>query len=175
MERWKPIPGYDGTYEVSNLGNIRSLDRIDARGSWRSGVVLKPGINPGGRRIVCLHKDGVQRTFKVQRLVLLAFVGPPPAGADSCHNDGDVTNNTLDNLRWDTRSENIRDQVRHGTHLQARKTHCIRGHAYDEANTYELATKTGGKERYCRTCRTALAQARYKRRRERQAAAAASR
>jgi hypothetical protein len=55
-----------------------------------------------------------QRHFHVHRLVLLAFVGPAPEGMECCHNDGNKANNALSNLRWDTRSANMKDRTRHG-------------------------------------------------------------
>jgi hypothetical protein len=54
------------------------------------------------------------RNYYTHRLVLLAFVGPCPEGLEGCHNDGDPSNNRLDNLRWDTRESNMADQIKHG-------------------------------------------------------------
>jgi hypothetical protein len=89
----------------------------------------------------------------VHHLVLEAFVGPRPAGRQAAHGDGDKANNVVTNLRWATRKENEGDKVRHGTKVfgartaQGRKTHCARGHRFDEGNTRR--TKRG---RVCRTC-----------------------
>ena len=141
--RWAPIPGFDG-YEASDEGFIRS-----ARG------VLNPWLSHGYAQ-VSLRRDG--RTYKrsVHRLVLLAFVGGGE-GLDSCHRDGDKSNNRLTNLYWGTRSENIRDQVRHGRHNNGRKTHCPQGHPYSEENTYVLR----GGRRQCRACTSAQGAAAY--------------
>lgn len=62
-----------------------------------------------------LSEDGIRTTVAVHRLVLEAFVGPCPEGMEACHNDGDTTNNRLDNLRWDTRKGNHADRKKHGT------------------------------------------------------------
>lgn len=95
-----------------------------------------------------LHRDGRGRTEKVHRLIAIAFLGQPEARQEVRHLDGDPSNNRVDNLKWGTRSENIRDSVRHGTHVWANKTHCPQGHAYDAPNTY--IRSNGG--RMCREC-----------------------
>lgn len=150
QEEWLEIRGYEGFYEVSNQGRVRSVDRIDSRGWQRRGRVLRLWLNACGYRSVNLCKGGNQRTRMVHQLVLEAFVGPRPEGWDSCHNDGDLANNSLANLRYDTKSGNMRDKVRHGTDQNATKTHCGRGHEFTAENTYLHDGR-----RTCRTCRRA--------------------
>jgi hypothetical protein len=105
-EVWLPVPGFEGFYEVSNLGQVRNAE---------TGLLLKPGLNRGYKH-VCLCRDGKGSTKYIQRLVLLAFCGEPHCpDADACHNDGDKTNNCLTNLRWGTRADNCADKARHGT------------------------------------------------------------
>lgn len=153
-EVWKDIPGWVGFYQVSDLGRVKSLARtID---SGRPGVtidlrerILRASVAGHGYLVVVLTRRNDRTTIPVYRLVLAAFVGPCPDGMEGCHNDGDKTNNTPANLRWDTRSENIRDTVRHGNHQMASKTHCAKGHPFAGDNLYE----SGGR-RYCRTCRS---------------------
>ena len=77
-------------------------------------------------------------------------------------NDSTVLAHLVDNLRWDTRSANVLDQVRHGTHVQARKTHCPRNHPYDEQNTY----RNNQGRRECRACHREAQAARRARRRQ---------
>lgn len=120
QERWLPVVGFDGLYEVSDLGRVRSLARVvPHRSSGR--LTLPERVMAGSRRatrkyqMVNLWKDGRQHAKYVHALVLEAFVGPRPPGYDACHYDGCVTNNRLDNLRWDTRSANMIDAMRHGT------------------------------------------------------------
>lgn len=150
-ERWLPVSGYEGSYEVSDLGRVRSLDRITDRGrKWRGRVMSPAPMRSNGYLIVSLWRDGSQRTTLVHRLVLSAFVGPAPDGAEGLHGDGDPENNKLTNLSWGTHSENEMDKVRHGTHPHARKTHCPQGHPYDDENTYVYP---GRAHRGCRTCR----------------------
>lgn len=118
-ERWRPVPGYEGSYEVSDAGRVRSLDRVVMRSDGRrrrfEGRLLSPGVLRSGHLVVGLHRRGAQETMCVHRLVLLAFVGPPAPGRIACHNDGDASNNALSNLRWDTHKNNTADMRRHDT------------------------------------------------------------
>lgn len=157
-ERWLPVPTYEGKYEVSDLGRVRSLSRVTSHGRRRRGLVLRPIPRTTGYLQVDLWHDNTQRAFVIHRLVLWAFVGPAPAGLEALHGDGDPTNNALTNLRWGTRSENSLDQVAHGTHASTSKTHCPAEHPYDEANTY-VYPRSGA--RACRTCRRANSSKNY--------------
>lgn len=148
-EEWKPIPKWVGIYEASSLGRIRSVARRDSRGRNLQGKLIAPRALPHGYLQVDLHTAGARTTQYVHRLVLETFRGPSPQeDMEVCHNDGDPSNNRVWNLRYDTRSENRLDMVRHGTHNNASKTHCPRGHPYDSGNTY--MHPNGG--RVCRQC-----------------------
>ena len=153
-ERWLPVVGYEGYYEVSDLGNVRSLPRtIRISDGFRRlrGRVLRPGINPKtGRRVVVLRGGGPRQTHTIYPLVLEAFVGPRPPGMEACHNNGDHTDDRLINLRWGTSSANTYDSVRHGTHNNARKTHCKRGHLLAEPNLVLSVLAEG--RRSCLAC-----------------------
>lgn len=157
-EEWRPVVGYEGNYEVSNFGGVRTVDHyvrsyVPNRGL--SGQRMIRGrrrvwsYDRIGRPIVSLSRNNEKCTKQVCRLVIEAFVGPCPRGMECCHNDGDPTNNHVSNLRWDTRSNNIYDAVRHGTHQMSSKTHCKRGHEFTPENTY---IQSGG-GRVCRECR----------------------
>lgn len=111
MERWLPVRGYEGVYEVSDLGRVRSVNRVDTYGRRRRGKVLKPA---GQYPMVVLSCGGETTTRTVHSMVLEAFVGPCPAGMEGCHEDGDPWNCVLSNLRWDTRKANAADMLRHG-------------------------------------------------------------
>lgn len=131
-ELWAPIPGFEGSYEVSTCGRVRSLDRIVIR---RDGVaqpckgrILRPGTEKSGYQYVALREVGGGGTRRVHDLVLRAFKGPPPPNTEGCHNDGTPANNHPRNLRWDTRSANRYDSVRHGTDRQTRKRCCPLDH-----------------------------------------------
>jgi hypothetical protein len=110
QEEWRPAVGYDGRYEVSNLGRIRST-----RGLFGSRTLN--GSTKGNRYWrVTLTKDGRQRTPAIHTLVLTAFAGPRPPGMQGCHDDDNPANNRLTNLYWGTSSQNNRDKVRNGGH-----------------------------------------------------------
>ena len=120
QEVWKDIPGYEGRYQASTEGRIRSVShrvRLVAHGKETTrlmqGRVLRPGryCKSGHVSVVLGHGAGGS---PVHRLVALTFLGPAPDGCEVCHNDGDPTNNALSNLRYDTRSENIKDVLRQG-------------------------------------------------------------
>jgi len=104
QEIWKPIPGHEGQYEVSNHGRVRSFRQSV------NGKIRKPTPSVDGHLYITLGR-GVNTT--VHALVLLTFIGPRPTGKECCHNDGNPSNNCLSNLRWDTHKENARDIFRH--------------------------------------------------------------
>ena len=103
-ETWKPVPGYEMKYHVSDLGRVRSLPRWDGRRNM-SGKVLSPGGSKSGHETVALGK-GNSKT--VHSLVLLAFIGPRPEGADILHGNHVPWDNRLCNIRYGTRSENLK-------------------------------------------------------------------
>lgn len=151
-ERWLPVPTWEGVYEVSDLGRVRSVDRVirfkDGRQRVYRGRILKPNRLPTGHLALKLSVRPRREMAQIHALVMLAFVGPRPDGMEVCHNNGDPADNRLANLRYDTRSANLRDCVRHGNHHGARKTHCKWGHEFDERNTGR--NSRGG--RACRAC-----------------------
>ena len=142
-EIWKPVPGYEHNYEVSNHGDVRSRPR-----KATAGGVLNPTVGKAGYLWIHLYSDGRRITRAVHQVVAAAFLGPRPMGQEVRHLDGDKQNCALSNLAYGTRSENGRDKRRHGTDRNVSKTHCPQGHPYDEANTY--VNPAGG--RRCRTC-----------------------
>jgi len=136
QERWLPVVGYEDGYEVSSAGNVRSVTRLDSRGTRHVGRVLSPGRVPSGHLTVGLYSDGVARSLRVHTLVLRAFVGTRPDGMEACHWNDEPSDNRIENLRWGTRSENLLDSVRNGKHHLSRRTHCRQGHEYTDQNTY---------------------------------------
>jgi hypothetical protein len=120
-ERWMPVAGREGLYEVSSRGRVRSVDRVVlAAASTRrpahlrryKGQFLTPGRNTKqGHLSVAIGKG---RSRQVHALVLEAFVGPRPLGSECLHNNGDAGDNRLCNLRYGTRAENNRDISKHG-------------------------------------------------------------
>lgn len=124
MENWKAVPGFEGLYEVSDKGRVRSLDRTIQKCVSRNGRVaqlrlrgrvLSPGCDTHGYLFVGLCSDGGRRSVLVHCLVLDAFVGPKRSGQECRHLGGNRTNNALSNLAWGTALENSLDKKRHGT------------------------------------------------------------
>lgn len=147
-EEWRPVVGYEGLYEVSTTGRVRNVGSGRGR---RPGVLLTAWVSKQGYPSYKLYRGGHGVTFKASVLVALAHIGPRPKDYDICHNNGDKSDNRVENLRFDTRSENTLDVVRHGQHHLASKTHCKRGHALNEENVY-LNTGGGYTSRQCRKC-----------------------
>ena len=110
-EEWVPIVDYEGIYEISNFGGVRSAIK---RGNVYKGRILKPKIINGGYHVVELRKNKKSHSFLVHRLVLKAFVGVCPDGKQINHKDGNKTNNNLENLEYVTASENVLHAFRIG-------------------------------------------------------------
>lgn len=154
-EEWRPAYGWEGLYEVSNLGRVRSLERVVAyirRGkpceAKRRSKVLRPRPTKQGYIMVALYRDLDRQDVAVHRLVAEAFHGPRPEGMAICHGNDIKTDNRPENLRFDTWSENQLDRVRNGIHPNANKTHCVNGHEFTPENTYVHR----GRSRHCRSC-----------------------
>lgn len=110
-EKWKDISGYERLYEVSNLGRVRSKDRIVFGGRINRlapGCELNPRRNSCGYLRVQLCKYGIKKWFFVHRLVAEAFVSNPEDLPQVNHRDEDKKNNRADNLEWVTASDNCR-------------------------------------------------------------------
>ena len=132
---WRPVVGFEGSYEVSDTGLVRGVDRIDAAGRrWRGRVFSTLGCDKDGYIQQTLCRGTIRRSAKTHILVLEAFVGPRPEGAVARHLDGDHKNNSAGNLVWGSSSENGLDRVAHGVHNETRKTHCRRGHTLAPPN-----------------------------------------
>lgn len=118
MEQWKDIPGYEGLYEASNLGRVRTVygkttsnARYEKR-VWKKQLILKPkyerrksGSNRDGR--VCLWKDSADKTVLVSRLIAMTWCDGYEEGMTVNHKDGNPLNNAANNLEWISLSENI--------------------------------------------------------------------
>ena len=118
-EEWRAIPGYEGLYEASSMGRVRSLDKVVPHLRYGAytirGKTLKLStLNKYGHLRVGIYSEGRQRVRLVHHLVLETFVGPRPEGACCRHLDGDPGNNRPENLKWGTMQENSDDRVRHG-------------------------------------------------------------
>ncbi len=124
IEAWRPVVGFEGYYQVSNLGRVRSLERKSQVSlGWRMfpAKVLKPIVARTGYLVVNLCVNGAKRQKFVHSMVLDAFVGPSPLGNQACHKNGIRSDANLENLRWDTVRGNHADKKVHGTHLFGEK------------------------------------------------------
>jgi len=119
-EQWLAIPGYEGFYEVSNLGRVRSMDRavghpINGKISLKGKVLIQSLSSDGLYFVVSLCKEGQQKTYAVHKLVASTWLGPRPTGTEICHGPAGQKNNAVSNLRYGTRSENQLDCRRDNT------------------------------------------------------------
>jgi hypothetical protein len=150
-ERWRPVIGYEGLYQVSDQGRVWSEPRWSGgkrQGErYREGRILQPLFASHGYPKYGLSRDGEMRQHMAHTLVLTAFVGPAPPGMECCHDDGDPANCALPNLRWDTHGNNLRDKVKHGTDHHASRTHCPNRHEYRPDNL-----TNGAPHRQCLAC-----------------------
>ena len=114
-EEWRDIPGYEGLYQASNKGRIRSVPRkqeIMWKGKhvvkYVNGKIIKQSDQKCGYMMVWLSKDGKEKAHTVHRLIGYAFLENPENLSDINHKDGNKKNNCVDNLEWCSRSDNIK-------------------------------------------------------------------
>jgi hypothetical protein len=118
-EEWRPVRGYEGLYEVSSLGRIKSLCRTTTRINGRplpikERILRQNGVGHMKYLAVALNDGKIQRSARVHCVVLNAFVGDRPAGKQARHLDGNRLNNSVHNLAWGTAEENMSDKWEHG-------------------------------------------------------------
>jgi hypothetical protein len=155
-ENWLPVPKLEGVYEISDQGRVASLPRLRVL----KRRIIKGSVEPRGYIQVALSSLGVITKWRVHVLVAAAFIGARPPGAVIRHLDSNPANNNVENLAYGTQAENIADVIRVGHHNHASKTHCLRGHPFDDENT-RIREYDGG--RLCRICRRAQARDSYAR------------
>lgn len=134
-ELWRAVPGWEGLYEASSSGRVRSVSRLvtfqNRRGTnvtrWLTGRVMRPSANRHGYLGLMLSSPGEAAAHReVQTLVCAAFHGPRPDGMQAAHNNGDPSDNRPSNLRWATPSQNAADKARHGTLCSGEKHYAAR-------------------------------------------------
>lgn len=112
IEKWKAIPCFQGLYEASNLGRIRSIDREVHRNGLTSkfikGKILSPNTQKNGYKVVSLSKQGKIQSFRVHRLVALAWIPNPDNLSEVNHLNEDKADNSVSNLSWVSHQENTR-------------------------------------------------------------------
>lgn len=152
-EQWKPVVGFEDTYEVSDFGRVRRS--ANGQGT-HVGRVVNPVPDSDGYLIYNFKTNGVQKHYKGHRLVLDAFRGPQPT-LFGLHADDDPANNALSNLRWGTRAENIADAKRNGRRSGVPyQSHCKRGHQMSGDNVGWREPSPGYRRRVCKACKRHL-------------------
>lgn len=129
-EEWLFIDWFPD-YEISNYGNIRSHKRNKIR-------LMNPSTNSKGYKVVILRRNNKKYNFWVSNLVLSNFKCSRPENLQCCHNDGNKTNNVITNLRWDTPSNNTKDQVKHGLHAGLKR--CGENHPLHKLDLRQIET-----------------------------------
>ena len=142
MEVWKDIPGYEGIYEASTYGNIRTVEgkithnkRCGTR-RWKSRVLKGRGNNPTTGKRVSLWKDGKCNDWLVARLIATTFLGTPPEGYTVNHKDGNRFNNNIDNLEWLSVADNIRHGFETGLYHSQKRISVTDGETYYDFQSY---------------------------------------
>lgn len=158
MEYWSAIPDWEGHYEVSSEGRVRSVDR-ELR--YENGLVRKyKGSelalikDKKGYHKVVLKAPGRKRQVKAHRLVAETFIPNPENHPFVLHRDDNKDNNSVSNLRWGTHLQNEADKRVNGGHHNSRKTHCINGHEFNELNTRYTISSLGSVHRECLICKS---------------------
>lgn len=156
MEIWKPVVGFEGLYEVSDQGRVRSLPRVtQVKNRWGNLVDRKfPGKvlsaanskNRSNRRFVGLSANKTQTVKLVAHLVAEAFLGNRPVGHQVCHNNGDATDDRAVNLRYDTPAGNMADCLAHGTRPKG-ETHGSARLTSDDVVKIRAAVAAGAKQK----------------------------
>lgn len=122
-EIWKPIPNYEGMYEASDMGRIRSVSRIVKRNGGTnktlSGRVLVTSTQGNGYKCVTLSQNGCVRTYRVHRLVAITFIPNPKGLPEVNHINENKADNSVSNLEWITHIGNIK----HGTQIERSHKH----------------------------------------------------
>jgi len=170
-EEWRPVTGYEGLYEVSDRGRVRSCGWVsqsrNRHGEIRRTIkptILKPMPHVSwGHLRVGLRKDGKRSRFMVHRLVALAFLPPAPANKPLVlHRDGNPANNHKSNLYWGDNKDNTQDAIAHGTlprgeqasqsKLTEDQVRAIRARRQSGATLRALANEYGVTHRAIRLC-----------------------
>lgn len=114
IEKWKNVFGYEGLYQVSDAGRVKSLTVKGSNRHHTKDIILKQTYDLDGYLQLGLHKDGKRCCAKVHRIVAVAFLKNKPSNLTVNHKDGVKTNNSVTNLEWCTNKENIHHAIKIG-------------------------------------------------------------
>ena len=123
MEEWRDIKGYEGYYQVSNFGRVKSLSRDVGSNRCKNESIMKTSLDKDGYEHLVLRKNGKQRHFRVNRLVAEAFLENPNNYPQVNHKDEDRTNNNVNNLEWCSAKYNVNYGSR--TEKASKKVICV--------------------------------------------------
>ena len=123
MEEWRDIKGYEGYYQISNFGRVKSLSRDVGSNRCKKETIMKTSLDKDGYENLVLRKNGKQRHFRVNRLVAEAFLENPNNYPQVNHKDEDKTNNNANNLEWCSVKYNVNYGSR--TEKASKKVICV--------------------------------------------------
>lgn len=154
-EKWKPITGFEGYYEVSNQGRVRSVPRTTIRSNGipmtvRGRVISQHPGNSFGHLKVVLQRNGKWTSHWVHRLVALEWCERAPGFDHVLHGPLGETENAASNLRWGTPVQNAADRKEFGAPYPGPRERCVAGHLMTEENTYRPPKRPN--DRHCREC-----------------------
>lgn len=148
-EIWRDVPGYDGHFEASSFGRVRSKDRIVVKKTRYGGVMTQRYygkiLNPHterGYKYVHVGVAGRKVRVGVHRLVLLAFHGEGPVGQITRHLNGDPADNRPENLAWGDHQQNMADRKKHGRYANGER-HCMAKISKEQAYLIKNSNATG--------------------------------
>lgn len=136
-EVWRPVKGYEGRYDVSDKGEIRSYYRAKSIGR----ILLQRNEGHGYKQ-VALYNNGKRTEKRVHVLVAEAFLGEAPVGSEVNHKNGDKADNRAENLEWSTHSWNMEHAFEMGLHAHPRRR-CVCGDGREFSSIAEAARETG--------------------------------
>jgi len=148
-EQWKPIDGFENHYEISDFGNVRSIDRFVDFGTtgtkfYKGQAKSKNPHYKNGYLSVSLKVKGIEKRVFIHRLVAIHFITNPENKPEVNHLDGDKNNNYISNLEWATAKENSQHAVRTGLHNLSKKVIAVKGPAILEFNSMMECSKSLG-------------------------------
>ena len=170
LERWKPIPGYEGIYSVSDHGRIKRHISSFVKTTRREDVILKAKTSTGTRRYRHVLLRPSKRRHSIHRLVATAFIENPDNKPYINHKDFDCGNNHYSNLEWVTNQENTKHAAMDGRMSRTYESHykykltdqTIRAIRSETGNNCEVARKYGIAPSYCRRIRLHLVRQTYR-------------